>query len=62
MKEDVFEKLFGALTFFGDAKPASVVLLGGGPGEGKSHALLEMASRLPDGIKLIFVSQGAPTT
>jgi predicted ATP-dependent serine protease len=56
MKEDVFEKLFGGM------KLTSVVLHSGRPGEGKSHALLEMAQLLPEGTRIILVTHDASAT
>ena len=54
MKKDVFEKLFVGLDL------GSAVLLRHGRGEGKSHAIVEMAHRLPEGVSLVFVAH-APT-
>jgi predicted ATP-dependent serine protease len=56
MKDDAFEKLFGGLKLTG------VVIHGGRPGEGNSHALLEMARHLPEGTKIIFVAHDASAT
>ena len=62
MKDDAFEKLFGAMAFLGAAKPTSIVLIGSHPGDGKSHAILEMERLLPDGAQLIFAAHEASAT